>query len=80
MIEDQKREPLTPMYLRKRAGLTQRKVAQVLDIRPQTVGEWEKGGIPHLPPSKMKLLCEVYDCTLDELIEAFESRQKPQAG
>nr|WP_237741517.1 helix-turn-helix transcriptional regulator [Anabaena sp. PCC 7108] len=60
------------MSLRKRVNLTQRKVAQELDIRTQTVGAWEKGGVPHLPPSKMKKLCDIYQCTLDDLIEAFE--------
>jgi transcriptional regulator with XRE-family HTH domain len=60
------------MSLRQRVKLTQRKVAQELDIRTQTVSAWEKGGVPHLPPSKMKKLCDIYECTLDELIEAFE--------
>ena len=73
MKSENKKDPLTPMSLRKRAGLTQRQVAQRLDIRSQTVGTWEKGGVPHLPPSKMKKLCEAYNCTLDDLIEAFES-------
>lgn len=83
MTKGNQKEPLTPMSLRKRVGLTQREVAQRLDIRSQTVGGWEKGGVPHLPPSKMKKLCEVYNCTLDDLIEAFEgastaSSENPQ--
>ena len=73
MKEELNSELLTPMSLRKRAGLTQRQVAQALDIRSQTVGSWEKGVIPHLPPSKLKKMMEVYNCTLDELIEAFET-------
>lgn len=73
MSEELKSEPLTPMTLRKRAGLTQRQVAQALDIQTQTVGKWEKGVIPHLPLSKVKKMMEVYNCTLDELIEAFEA-------
>lgn len=68
------------MSLRKRAGLTQRQVAQALDIQVQTVGTWEKGGIPHLPPSKVKKLCEVFNCTLDDLIVAFEESQDTQAS
>jgi transcriptional regulator with XRE-family HTH domain len=75
MTENEKKELLTPMSLRKRVGLTQRKIAQELDIRVQTVGEWEKGGIPRLIPSKMKRLCELYQCSMDELIEAFEENQ-----
>ena len=73
MSEELESEPLTPMSLRKRAGLTQRQVAQALDIQTQTVGKWEKGVIPHLPLSKVKKMMEVYNCTLDELIEAFET-------
>lgn len=75
MTQDQKctSDPLTPMTLRKRAGLTQRQVAQALDIREQTVSAWERGGVPHLPPSKIKRMCEIYRCTIDELIEAFEN-------
>ena len=65
---------LTPMSLRKRANLTQRQVAQALDVRESTVSQWErKKSPPHLVPSKMKKLLEIYRCTLDDLIEAFES-------
>lgn len=64
---------MNAVVLRKRAGLSQRQVAKELDIRPQTVGDWEKGGVPHLPPSKIKKLCEVFNCSLDDLIEAFEA-------
>lgn len=66
-------ETTTALTLRKRSGLSQRRVAQELDIRPQTISTWEKGGsLPHLPPSKWKRLCELYQCSLDELIIAFE--------
>lgn len=77
---ENKNEPLTPMSLRKQSGLSQRQVAQALDIQTQTVGTWEKGGIPHLPPSKVKKLCEVFNCTLDDLIEAYEQRHDSQAS
>jgi transcriptional regulator with XRE-family HTH domain len=80
MTDKEKKEHLTPMALRKQAGLTQRQVAQALDIQTQTVGSWEKGGVPHLPPSKIKRLCEIFGCTLDDLIEAFESRNDCQAS
>lgn len=79
MKSEHTKETLTAMSLRKRAGLTQREVAQRLDIRSQTVGIWEKGGVPHLPPSKMKKLCEAYNCTLDDLIEAFENVETASA-
>lgn len=65
-------ESITPMSLRKAANLSQRQVAQALDVQTQTVGKWEKGGIPNLPPSKIKKLCELFNCSLDDLIEAYE--------
>ena len=62
------------MNLRKRAGLTQRQIAQALDVRESTISEWERGlSVPHLPLSKVRQMLQVYKCNLDELIEAFES-------
>jgi transcriptional regulator with XRE-family HTH domain len=67
---------MSALSLRKNAGLSQRQVAQELDVRPQTVGDWEKGGVPHLPPSRMKRLCEIYKCSIDDLIKVFETRSE----
>lgn len=75
-LEDQ----LTPMKLRHRVGLTQQDVAFALKVRPATISDWERGlRVPNLPPSKIKLMLEVYQCTLDELIEAFEESHKQRA-
>jgi transcriptional regulator with XRE-family HTH domain len=75
MSQDQRSQP-TPVNLRKRAGLTQRQVARALDIRESTVSEWERGlSVPRLPLRKVSLMMKVYQCSLDELIEAFESNQ-----
>lgn len=64
---------LTPVELRKRRGLTQRKVAAAVDIREQTISEWERGlTIPHLTPSQYKALLDIYECTPEELVSAFE--------
>lgn len=74
MILVTENQPLTPMSLRKRVKLTQRQVAQALDVRESTISQWERGqSAPHLLPSKTKKLLEIYQCTIDELIEAFES-------
>ncbi|MEG4058561.1 MULTISPECIES: helix-turn-helix transcriptional regulator [unclassified Microcoleus] len=76
MSQDQRSQP-TPVNLRKRTGLTQRQIARALDVRESTVSEWERGlSVPHLPLSKVKQMMEVYQCTLDELVEAFESLNK----
>lgn len=60
------------MSLRKRVGLSQRQVAQAIDVQTQTVGRWEQGASPRLTPSQTKKLLEVFECSLDELIDAFE--------
>jgi transcriptional regulator with XRE-family HTH domain len=76
----QDKEKLTPMLLRNRAGLTQRQVAQALDVREATVSEWERGFYtPRVYPSQIKRMLEVYKCDLDELIEAFEGANEKTA-
>ncbi len=76
MSQDQRSQP-TPVNLRKRTGLTQRQIARALDVRESTVSEWERGiSVPHLPLSKVRQMLEVYQCNLDELIEAFDSTKE----
>lgn len=69
----QAEDPLTPMNLRKRTGLTQVELAALIGKSPSTIAKWEaRVWIPKVTPSEMRRLCEIYQCTLDELIEAFE--------
>jgi transcriptional regulator with XRE-family HTH domain len=71
MVENH--EPLTPVTLRKRANKTQRQVAERLGKKVGTISDWERGKTkPQLSFSEVKVLMEFLDCTLDELIEAFE--------
>lgn len=71
MSEDS--QQLSPMLLRRRVGLTQLEVAIKLGKSPSTVAKWEaRDFVPKGTPSEIKKLCEVYQCSLDELIEAFE--------
>jgi len=68
---------VTPVDLRKRAKLTQRKLAEALDVRQGTISDWERGlAIPHLRPSQLKRLMEVLQCSLDDLIEAYENTEQ----
>jgi transcriptional regulator with XRE-family HTH domain len=61
------------MYLRKRANLTQAELAQKIGRSPSTVAKWEAGDVvPRGTPSEIKKLCEVYQCSIEDLIEAFE--------
>ena len=76
MTQEQKSQ-LNPVNLRKRAGLTQRQVARALDIRESTVSEWERGiSAPHLPLYKVRQMLQIYQCSLDELVESFESSKR----
>ncbi len=73
----EKKDQLTLAKLRKRAGLTQRKVADALGITNKTVSEWERGiGEPHLTIAETQRLMEVMQCTFEELLEA--TSQPPQ--
>lgn len=62
--------------LRKRAGLSQAELAKRLKIRRPTISDWETKGIcPKLPPSRYWLLMQHLNCSLEELIEAFEGEE-----
>lgn len=66
------RKSISGMELRKAAGLTQRDVCIALDVTEYTVRRWEKKKqIPHLPIHKVQLLTELYNCTLQDLVDAF---------
>jgi DNA-binding transcriptional regulator YiaG len=64
---------VTPMHLRKVAGLTKVQLAIALGLSVRTINDWEqKRSQPRLVPSQLKQMMSVYQCTLDELIAAFE--------
>jgi transcriptional regulator with XRE-family HTH domain len=75
-MSQEKDKPLTPAILRRRLGMTQFKLAIATGRSPSTIAKWEaRTVIPTGTPSEIKHLCEVFQCTLDELIEAFEGEQ-----
>jgi DNA-binding transcriptional regulator YiaG len=64
---------LTPIGLREVAGLTQTQIAAELGLTVRTINDWEeKRSQPKLVPSQFKHLMLAYQCTLDELVAAFE--------
>ena len=64
---------VTPIELRAGAGLTKIQLAAQLGLSVRTINDWEqKRSPPKLVPSQLKQMMSVYQCTLDELIAAFE--------
>jgi DNA-binding transcriptional regulator YiaG len=64
---------VTPIELREVAGLTKIQLAAQLGLSVRTINDWEqKRSQPKLVPSQLKQMMLVYQCTLDELIAAFE--------
>jgi DNA-binding transcriptional regulator YiaG len=64
---------VTPMRLRELAGLTKIQLAVALGLNVRTINDWEQNrSQPKLVPSQLKQMMSVYQCTLDELIAAFE--------
>jgi DNA-binding XRE family transcriptional regulator len=64
---------LTPIDLREVAGLTKVQLAAELGLSVRTINDWEQQrSQPRLVPSQLKQMMSVYQCTLDELIAAFE--------
>lgn len=63
---------LTPVLLRKRANKTQRQIAVELGITESVISKWERGiTIPSPSLTDTPKYCQAYDCSLEELIEAF---------
>jgi DNA-binding transcriptional regulator YiaG len=64
---------VSPIELRAGAGLTKIQLAAQLGLSVRTINDWEqKRSQPKLVPSQLKQMMSVYQCTLDELIAAFE--------
>jgi DNA-binding transcriptional regulator YiaG len=73
LITNHSYSSVTPMHLREGAGLTKIQLAAELGLSVRTINDWEqKRTQPKLVPSQLKQMMSVYQCTLDELIAAFE--------
>lgn len=68
------------MTLRQRAGLTQKAVADALEVTDHTVRNWEKGRtVPEWTPAQTLLVCQMLKCSLEELASAFGSNRTENA-
>jgi transcriptional regulator with XRE-family HTH domain len=74
-----KDDRLTLAQLRQRANLTQRKLADILDVTVKTVSAWERGEHePYLTLTQTKKLVDGLQCSLDDLIAA--TARQPSTG
>jgi transcriptional regulator with XRE-family HTH domain len=70
-------DQLTLPKLRKRAGLTQRHLADALGITIKTVSAWERGVVePRLTFAEAQRLMKVLQCSFEELVEATDQQAK----
>ncbi len=52
--------------------VTQAQIAKALDVRPQTVSNWEKGvSQPSLNPEQTLKLCSILKINLEDLAKGF---------
>ena len=59
---------------RKRAGLSQKELADRLGVTRQSIGAWEANRFkPALDPAQYQLLCSALGVTPDDLAEAFRN-------
>ena len=53
---------------RKKAGITSRDMAALLDITPATMSRYESGKIISIPKDMLERISGILNCTVDELI------------
>lgn len=56
---------------RRRAGLTQVGAAQAIGVAQGTISQWENGN-NYPPGERLKVVAEVYHCTIDQLFDREE--------
>ncbi|MDJ0715775.1 MAG: helix-turn-helix transcriptional regulator [Prochloraceae cyanobacterium] len=68
-------EQLTLGTLRKRVGLTQRKLADALGITIKTISAWERGVVePRMTFAETQQYMDILQCSFQELLEATSKR------
>lgn len=69
------KEVKTFVSLRKEKGLTQKQIADALEVSEDTVANWENGrSIPKLTISQVKELCRLLEKPVELLPDDFSSK------
>lgn len=72
LVTQDQEDQLTPVLLRKRASKTQRQIAVELGVTESVVSKWERSiTVPSPSLTDIPKYCQAYDCSFEELIEAF---------
>jgi len=85
MVAKEGKQNPKPVNLRNRLNLTQEEIAARLKEAnlPSSlsiVSKWECGAsVPKLYPWQFRQLCEVYECSLEELVDAFSPEDTKNA-
>ena len=67
-------DQLTFADLRKRAGLTQRQLADAMGVTVKSVSAWERGVVePRLTFAETQQLTEILGCSFQDLVDATNS-------
>jgi len=65
---------------RKKAGVTQKNLAEALGVTDHTIRNWEKGREePRLFIWQVKTICQMFNCTLDDLPDALKDQSASDA-
>jgi DNA-binding transcriptional regulator YiaG len=60
--------------LRQKANLSQRQVAEAIQVEESTLKQWEEGSeVPRLEPWQTLKLTQLYQCTIEDLDRAFRT-------
>ncbi|WP_223257485.1 helix-turn-helix transcriptional regulator [Phormidesmis priestleyi] len=63
-------------FQRRKKSIRQEDLAKALVVSPQTVSAWETGrNVPRFTPQQMQVLCEMLNCPLSEIAQAFTQAQ-----
>ncbi|MGG6264275.1 helix-turn-helix transcriptional regulator [Leptolyngbya sp. AN03gr2] len=67
--------------LRQSRRLSQRRVAEAIEVSTQTIRNWEKGrSEPSLKVDQIESLCQILQCSLSELAEAIRESKRNRSS
>lgn len=78
MLEEGKKAVPNIAQLRDKAGLTQRELSILVGVTENTIQNWERGRSIVVQILRLIRLCDVLECTLEELITYIPDPEEKQ--